>query len=105
MSNSDMPEDGDFAAYLERKTQGASHRERDGGPPEGVSVGQEEPSDLTREAERQTIADVLVQGEEPSEELLEELNVLEGAAPLSDEELEQQALQHPGEDGDPRTPE
>jgi len=105
MTNADMPKDGDFAAYLERRTRAASSHEPVGGPPEVAPVGQDEPSEPTLEAKRQTIVDVLVEGEEPTKEFLEEFNVLEGAAPLSDEELELQALQHPGEDGDPRTPE
>jgi len=105
MTKADMPKDEDFAADLERKTRAASSHERVGGPPEVAPVGQEERSELTREAKRQTIADILVEGEEPTEEFLEEFNALKGTAPLSDEEFEQQALQHPGEDGDPRTPE
>lgn len=62
------------------------------------------PHELAPDAERQTLDDVL-DGEEPTKELLEELDALEQAPPLSDEELAQQALEHPGADGDPSTPE
>lgn len=44
-------------------------------------------------------------GEEPTEEFLEEWNTLTNAPEISDEELEQQALSAPGDDGDPATPE
>ncbi|MBI2309229.1 MAG: hypothetical protein HYU78_18210 [Rhodocyclales bacterium] len=56
-------------------------------------------------AARQTINDVLEHGQAPSEELLDELRALECAPSLSDDELERQALAHPGGDGDPGTPE
>lgn len=49
---------------------------------------------------RQTIHDVLVDGEEPTEEFLEELHALENAPPLSDDELARQALQQPPADSD-----
>ena len=39
------------------------------------------------------------------EALIEELVALRNAEPLSDDELERQALEHPGADGDPATPE
>lgn len=60
------------------------------------------PADGTK---RQTLDDVLTDGEEPTAELIEEINALEQAPPLSDEELAKQALEHPGADGDPSTPE
>jgi hypothetical protein len=47
----------------------------------------------------------LVEGEEPTEEFLEEWNALENAPELSDEELARQALDAPGDDGDTHTPE
>lgn len=56
------------------------------------------------EGKDQTLDDVL-DGEEPTEELLEEIDALEHAPPLSEEELARQALEHPGADGDPSTPE
>ena len=54
---------------------------------------------------KQTISDILLNGEEPTEEFLEEFIVLSEAPPLSDEEFERQALCAPGDDEDPSTPE
>lgn len=55
--------------------------------------------------EKQTIEDILLNGEEPTEEFLEEIIALNKAPELSDEEFERQALEAPGADGDPNTPE
>jgi hypothetical protein len=84
--NSSTPKGGDFVAQLERRqaTQPSASRS---------------PSD-----EVQSIEDVLIHGEEPTDGLIEEMKVLNDA-PVSDEELARQALEHPGADGDPRTPE
>ncbi|MBL8413029.1 MAG: hypothetical protein JNM42_01160 [Propionivibrio sp.] len=54
---------------------------------------------------KQTISDILLNGEEPTEEFLEEFIVLSEVPPLSDEEFERQALSAPGDDEDPSTPE
>ena len=43
--------------------------------------------------------------EQPQDDLLDELAALENAPPLSDVELERQALQDGGRDADPATPE
>jgi hypothetical protein len=85
--NNDTSEDGDFAAQLEQLARQASA------------------SDLPAATRSQSIEDVLVHGEEPSDEFIEEMRTLNSAPALSDEELERQALEHPGADGDPRTPE
>ena len=52
----------------------------------------------------QTLQEVL-EGEEPTEEFLEEMQALEDAPELTEEELARQALEAPGDDGDPNTPE
>jgi hypothetical protein len=57
------------------------------------------------DAPRQTIEQVLVEGQEPTEEFVEDWNAVQSAPELSDEEFERQALEAPGEDGDPSTPE
>jgi hypothetical protein len=44
------------------------------------------------ENKQQTLNDVLVDGQEPTAEFLEELNAVHNAPPLSDDELEKQAL-------------
>ena len=54
---------------------------------------------------KQTLEDVLFNGEEPTEAFLEELAVLNAVPPLADDEFERQALEAPGDDGDPCTPE
>jgi len=53
----------------------------------------------------QTIQQVLGEGQEPTDEFVEEFKALNEAPELSDEELERQALSSPGDDGDVRTPE
>jgi hypothetical protein len=47
----------------------------------------------------------LLEHEPPTAEFLEELNTLESAAQLTDEELTRQALEAGGADGDSSTPE
>ena len=98
MKSSDAPEDGDFASYLEGKKKGAlaapesaTDAGDNGGPPP--------------QSPRQTIEQVLVEGEEPTEEFLEEWNAIQALPEVSDEELARQALDAPGDDGDPRTAE
>ncbi|MFG6412586.1 hypothetical protein ACG02S_01600 [Roseateles sp. DC23W] len=98
MTHPDTPKDDDLAAFLERKVSdilvaGAA------------AVAPIAPDDLAPDAAAQTLDDVLINGEEPTTALLEEINALESAAPLPDEELARQALEHPGADGDPSTPE
>lgn len=84
MTSPDMPKDGDFAFYLEGKM----------GPLADAP-----------DAPRQTIEQIVVEGQEPTEEFLEEWNAEQSAPELSEEEFERQALEAPGEDGDPNTPE
>jgi hypothetical protein len=98
MTRSDTPKDGDFASYLEGKTRRPTR------PSDVVTTVGENPSDPA-EPPRQTIQQVLVDGEEPTDEFLEEWNALENAPDLSDEELARQALEAGGDDGDLNTPE
>lgn len=95
MTHPDTPKDGDFAAFLERKVADVLVAGAAAVPP-----APPEPH-----AAQQTLDDVLINGEEPTPALLEQIEALESAAPLSDEELARQALEHPGADGDPSTPE
>lgn len=99
MTIPDTPKDGDFASYLDtrRKTPAVVSPETGADHSTDFSAPVAQP--------RQTIQQVLVEGEEPTEEFLEEWNALENAPELSDEELAQQALNAPGDDGDTRTPE
>lgn len=90
MTNNDSPKDGDYASYLQqRETQMANTA----------------PAVPAAEKPRQTINDVVERGEAPTEEFLEEFDALHDAPPLSDEELERQAMNDEGADGDARTAE
>lgn len=97
MTSPDMPKDEDFASYLEGKIGRPANADA------AASVGANTSAPV--DAPRQTIQQVLVEGQEPTEEFLEEWNAVQSAPELSDEEFERQALEAPGEDGDPRTPE
>ncbi len=52
-----------------------------------------------------TIEGILLHGEDPTDEFLEDFAALEAAPDLSDDELAAQAAAAPGADGDPTTPE
>lgn len=99
MTTPDTPKDGDFASYLETRQKTPATVSP------GTAAGQSADFGAPVAQPRQTIQQVLVEGEEPTEEFIEEWNALENAPELSDEELAQQALNAPGEDGDTRTPE
>ena len=98
MTNPDTPHNGDFASLLEAKAKNA---------PTPATAGPDvlPTADLAATRPPQTIDDVLVHGEEPTEALLAEWNELNNLPELSDEELAQQALNAPGDDGDIHTPE
>lgn len=98
MTSPDMPKDGDFASYLEGK------RDRSAEVPD-AAMSVDVTASLPAEVPRQTIEQILVEGQEPTEEFLEEWIAGQREPELSDEELERQALEAPGEDGDPSTPE
>jgi hypothetical protein len=103
MSVSNTPKDGDFASYIESLSQSAHTKSEDAVIHRPTNTDTTTP-DTAPQSGMQTIEDVL-NGEEPSEEFLTELAELNEEQPLSDEELERQALEHPGADGDPGTPE
>lgn len=97
--NTNAPANGDFAAYLEaRQNTAAAQLMQPPAVPENAGA----PSVPRR---TQSVEDVLVHGEEPTDEFLEEWNEIQNAPELSDEELARQALSAPGDDGDPSTPE
>ena len=103
MPSDNAPDEGDFAAYLERREATAEPASVPPRSHEGPKVEKEhDPSSQQRD---QSIEDVVVHGEEPTEAFLEEFSALESAPVLSDEELAKQALEHPGDDDDPSTPE
>lgn len=97
--NTNAPANGDFAAYLEgRQNTAAPRSAQPAAVPENTSA-------LSAPRRTQSVEDVLVHGEEPTDEFLEEWNEIQNAPGLSDEELARQALSAPGDDGDPNTPE
>jgi hypothetical protein len=95
MTNPDTPKDRDFAAQLEGRQARPARSPLLGGEPAVADGG----------PATQTLQQVLVEGEEPTGEFIEGFIEAENAPPVSDEELERQALEAPGGDGDPRTPE
>lgn len=105
MTETDTPKDGDFASYLARNTirpiPDASVEEAS----EATSIDKNEEPQPLHDLARQAIEEMLFNNEEPTDELLEEISVLESASQLSEDDLERQALEHPGDDSDPLTPE
>lgn len=55
--------------------------------------------------QRLNLDQILLRGADENNEPLEEIALQQQAPPLSEEELARQALEHPGADGDPDTPE
>lgn len=102
MSHSNPPKDGDFAHWVDEKSEALKFQlgEKFPVPPTALHS----PS-VHVETARQKLEEVLLGHEEPTPEFLEELAALEDAPPLSDEELDQQALAAGGADGDSSTPE
>lgn len=101
MSNQDTPNNGDFASYLKttaklKEPSAAESNENPNGEAlvfvDGVPVGS-------------SMQQVLAGGLESSDEFLEEMTALNDLPALTDEELDSQALNDPGADGDIRTPE
>lgn len=102
MNDSTPPKEGDFAKWVEEKSEALKFElgEKFPVPPTELHS----PS-LHVETGRQKLEEVLLEHEAPTPELLEELDALRNAPPLSDEELARQALDAGGEDGDNKTPE
>ncbi len=102
MSNSDTPKDGDFAHWVEEKSEALKFELGEKFPVPPTTLVS--PS-VHLETGVQKLEEVLLEHEAPSEEFLEELAALKAAPPLSDEELARQALADGGADGDTGTPE
>ena len=102
MSDSNKPKDGDFANWVDGKSEALKFElgEKFPIPP----TARHSPS-LHVETSEQKLEEVLLEHEEPTQEFLDELAALEQAPPLSDEELARQALEAGGADGDSTTPE
>ena len=102
MSNSDTPKDGDFANWVDQKTEALKFELGEKFP---VPPSELHSPSVHVETGRQKLEEVLLEHEEPTQEFLDELAALESAPPLSDEELARQALEAGGGDGDTATPE
>jgi len=102
MSDSNTPKDGDFANWIDGKSEALKFElgEKFPIPPTALHS----PS-LHVETSEQKLEEVLLEHELPTQEFLDELAALEQAPPLSDEELARQALEAGGADGDNTTPE
>ena len=102
MSNSDTPKNGDFAAWIDEKSEALKFElgEKFPVPPTVLAS-----STLPAETGQQKLEEVLLEHEQPTQAFLEEIAALEEAPPLSDEELDRQALEAGGADGDSSTPE
>jgi hypothetical protein len=96
-SSRDAPPDGDYASWLEK---------RGGVPAAPAAPATPDPcAPLEYVPRKQTLDDVLVHGETPTEEFLKEFHEQNDTPVPSDEDMERQALEAGGEDGDPETPE
>lgn len=102
MSSSDTPKNGDFAHWVEEKSEALKFELGDKFPvPPTVLVS----SASHPETSFQKLEEVLLEHEQPTQEFLDEVAALENAPPLSDDELAEQALAAGGADNDSSTPE
>ncbi len=102
MSDSNTPKDGDFAHWVDEKSEALKYELGEKFPVPPTTL--HSPS-VHVETGQQKLEEVLLGHEEPTQEFLDELAALEQAPPLSDEELARQALEAGGADGDNTTPE
>ena len=102
MSQSDTSKSNDFSDWVDEKSQALVFElgEKFPIPPTALLS----PS-VHVETSEQKLEEVLLEHETPTPEFLEELAALEEAPPLSDEELDRQALAAGGADGDASTSE
>jgi len=102
MSDSNTPQDGNFARWIDEKSEAIKYElgEKFPVPPTELHS----PS-VHVETGKQKLEEVLLEHEEPTQEFLDELAALEQAPALSDEELARQAMEAGGADGDSSTPE
>jgi hypothetical protein len=103
MSTANAPEapgGSDFERWIDEKSEAVKAELGDKFPP--ATSG---PAAVHAETASQRIEEVLLGHEQAGDALLEELADLENAPPLSDEELDKQALASGGADNDPDTPE
>ena len=102
MNNPNTPKDGDFAHWVEEKSEALKFELGEKFPVPPTTL--HSPSAHV-ETSQQKLEEVLLEHEAPTQEFLDELAALEQAPPLSEEELARQALEAGGDDGDSNTPE
>ena len=102
MTSSDTAKNGDFAQWVEEKSEALKFELGDKFPvPPTVLVS----SAPHPETSQQKLEEVLLEHEQPTQAFLDEVAALENASPLSDDELAAQALAAGGADNDSSTPE
>ena len=102
MTSSDTPKGGDFAHWVDEKSEALKFELGEKFPvPPTVLVS----NSVHAETGQQKLEEVLLGHEQPTQAFLEEVAALEEAAPLSDEGLDRQAMEAGGADGDNNTPE
>jgi hypothetical protein len=102
MNDSNTPKNGDFAHWVEEKSEALKFELGEKFPV--LPTALHSPS-VHVDTSQQKLEEVLLEHEQPTQEFLDELAALEQAPPLSDEELARQALEAGGGDGDSTTPE
>ena len=100
MATPQAPASNDFVRWVEEKSDAVMADLSEKFPP--ATSG---PQAVHAETSSQRIEEVLMGHEQPKDDLLDELAALENAPPLSEAELERQALEDGGGDADPATPE
>jgi peptidoglycan hydrolase CwlO-like protein len=102
MSDSNTPKTGDFAHWVEEKSEALKFELGNKFPV--LPTALHSPS-VHVDTSQQKLEEVLLEHEQPTQEFLEELAALEQAPALSDDELARQALEAGGADGESTTPE
>ena len=102
MTSSDTPKNGDFANWVEGKSEALKFELGEKFP---VTATELHSPSVHVETGKQNLEEVLLGHEAPGDAFLEELADLQDAPPVSDEELARQALEAGGADGDSSTPE
>lgn len=101
MSDSDTPREGDFAHWVDEKSEALKFELGEKFPVAAMEL--HSPS-VHVQTSGQKLEEVMLEHEEPTSSFLEELHALETAPQMSDEELTRQALAAGGADGDAATP-
>ena len=102
MNNSEAPKDGDFSAWIDEKAEALKFELGEKFP---VPPTELHSDSLHVETSQQKLEEVLLEHESPTPEFLAELQALKDAPPLTEEELDRQAMEAGGADGDKTTPE